>query len=254
MQNLKLSRIQYTQLDATTWCATADVSSMAQPTHAHNLSPFLTPRVPAIPHSSNANKYNPLIDLSDIAWQYVVEQKPVSAHKDAQNKRQQQRVGVRLLLQQLLLTLDIDDTLDESQFPYQLSEHRYYVCFSHSGDRSHSKVAVAISYRRAVGIDIETHDVEWHVAQRFYHSDEISKLNLLPAVNRPLASKLLWQVKESFIKVHQYTLAQGLGMNYAPVISDLDIKADSAAIGFSEHPESGYQIVFSPTQQVIIVF
>ena len=254
MQNFKLSRIQYTQLDATTWCATANVSSLVQPNHP--LAPISTLLTPLAPYKALNNV---LDSLSDITWQYVIERLPVSVRKNAQNKRQQQRHGVRLLLQQLLVTLDINDTLDESQFPYQLSKHRYYVCFSHSGDRLQSKVAVAISHRRAVGIDIETHDVAWQVAQRFYHSDEISMLTRLPMADRALVSKLLWQVKESFIKIHQYKLAQGLAINYAPLISDLNIETDSAEIclsslTFSEHSESNYQIVFAPTQQIIIVF
>ena len=261
MQNLTLSQIQYTQLDAATWCATADVSS-ALPTAYHPLSPPFTASSSLNTDDSTDNhtqmNHQAEACFADLSWQYVVK-RHTSAQKKAQHKRQQQRDGVRLLLQQLLATLDIDDTLDESQFPYQLSEHRYYVCFSHSGGGRHSKVAVAISYRRAVGIDIETHDVEWHVAQRFYHSEELAVLTRLPKTDRPLAAKVLWQVKESFIKVHQYTLAQGLGINYAPIISDLNIASSDATaplplFSSKAYQASDYQVVFSAQQQVIIVF
>jgi len=54
----------------------------------------------------------------------------------ARKQRQQQRQGVRQLLKELLKKLAIDDTLDESSFPYRLVNSQHYVCFSHTGANS----------------------------------------------------------------------------------------------------------------------
>ncbi len=260
MQNLILRHIQYTQLDPITWCATADVSSLQQPIlHNH---PYLPP-CPLASYTPYAYPNN----LDDFYWQYATNQISLTPREKAHNKRQQQRNGVRLLLQNLLTKIGITDTLDESKFPYQLVNSGYYVCFSHSGghhtnaDSLNSKVAVIISGNRAVGIDIETQDVEWHVAQRFYHPSEISILETLPVLEQTIVAKRLWQIKESFIKIHQYKLAQGLGMNYAPLISDITINFEQHNHSFiftqnheAEDEKFEYKVVFLSVQQTIVIF
>lgn len=136
---------------------------------------------------------------------------------DRPSKRHNQRYGVRLLLQALLKELAIVDTLDETKFPYRLNHHSHYVCFSHSVD----KVAVAVSDKQAIGIDVEINKVAWQVARRYYHPSEIAILELLPIARRDYLVKLLWQIKESLIKINQHKLAAGLGVAYPALIKQL---------------------------------
>ena len=67
-------------------------------------------------------------------------------------------------------------------------------------------VAVVISRHRPAGVDIENNNIAWKVAQRFYSNDEITAIQLLPITQRDIIAKLLWQIKESFIKIYQYTV------------------------------------------------
>ena len=247
MQNLTLRHIHYTQLDPTTWCATAQVSSQL---------PLRLWDKPQQPLASNILYSHP-VKLHSFYWRHCPFQAPLSAIKDAANKRQQQRNGVRLLLQDLLSKLAIIDTLDDSQFPYRLENNRYYVCFSHSGNsRLNDKVAVVISHRRPVGIDIETQDVAWQVAQRFYHPSEIAILAELSIEQRIAISKYLWQIKESFIKVYHYKLAQGLGMDYTSLIPALmnSFTQESCSPIIINTSKTGYQIAILPFQQTVVVF
>lgn len=234
MQTLNLHNIQYTQLNPMTWCATAEVTT-----------PFSQNRVDL---------------LSNL---------PVpSTRETAYHQRQQQRTGVRLLLQSLLDKLNIIDSLDDKSFPYRLIDSQYYVCFSHTGASNKAakhkneklfedldnKVAVVISCHRPAGIDIEVNSVKWQVVQRFYHTNEIVILQTLTTVQRDIIAKLLWQIKESFIKIYQYTLAQGLGMDYSYLIADLIRGAtnNSPLLVFSDN-KSNYYIALSLPQQTVIV-
>lgn len=176
---------------------------------------------------------------------------------DKNLKRQNQRHGVRLLLQKLLNELAIVDTLDEVEFPYRLRHHGYYVCFSHSAD----KVAVAISYKQAIGIDVEINEVAWQVAKRFYHPDEIAMLELLPLAKRDYLVKLLWQIKESLIKINQNKLAVGLGMAYPALTRQLlendtlvSGLVDSSCTALNTQDMSQRQLIILETQQTVIVF
>lgn len=255
MSTTYLFHTQYTQLDPMTWCATAHVSAPIDLRLWDKLPLSLMPNTPLAPSK-----------LSDLKWQYYTYENCSSLQGNAQKQRQQQRKGVRRLLQELLINLEIDDTLDESQFPYRLIDSEYYVCFSHSSngylgnDSSNTKVAVVISLRRTVGIDIETNNVDWHVAQRFYHSNEIAILQTLPTIQRDTATKLLWQIKESFIKINHYKLAQGLGMNYEHLISNIVVNSehDSSTLTINDDinndDESNYQITFLRSHQTVIVF
>ncbi len=249
MQNSILRHIYYTPLDSMTWCATAQVQPPLQSIVWPTLFQPLAPNILCSYH----------VRLHDFYWQQHSSQRKLSALKNAANKRQQQRSGVRLLLQYLLSKLGITDTLDESQFPYRLVNSRYYVCFSHSGNSQlNDKVAVVISLRHAVGIDIEVQDVAWHVAQRFYHPNEIASLNKLSIAERAHISKYLWQLKESFIKIHQYKLAQGLGIDYSYTIPKLidSITAHDFAMTpiIIKNKHTDYQITILPLQQVVVIF
>ena len=215
-----------------TWCATAEVTA-----------PFSQNRV------------------------YLLSNSPVpSARETAYHQRMQQRAGVRLLLQSLLDKLNIIDSLDDTSFPYRLVDSQYYVCFSHTGASSKfatneniiehldNKVAVVISHHCPAGIDIEVNNVKWQVVQRFYHANEIVILQTLPTVQRDIIAKLLWQIKESFIKIYQYKLAQGLGMDYSYLIADLisGATSNSPLLVFSDN-KSNYYITLSLYQQTVIV-
>ncbi len=216
MQNLMLNHICYTQLNPVTWCATAYVS-----------------------------------------WQHNAIKTSLSKPENAVYKRQQQRKGVRLLLQALLNKLAIADSLDESKFPYQLTDHRYYVCFSHTSDGLlESKVAVTISHHRPVGIDIETQNINWIVARRFYDYSEIAILETLPVFQRDPIAKSLWQIKESFIKIHQYKLAQGLGMPYTSIIHNIIEQSshNNSALLILNDEQTDYQIAMLSAYQTVVVF
>ena len=236
MQNLTLHDIHYTELDPVTmtWCATAEVRA----SHYY--------------HNQKTNTY-------------------LSASQVAYNQRQLQRTGVRLLLQALLKKLAINDSLDESSFPYRLIDRQYYVCFSHTSssnknaahiqnDREDShipsiKVAVIINNHRASGIDIEINTVKWQIAQRFYHPKELIILQTMSLIQRNHTIKYLWQIKESFIKIHQYTLAQGLGMDYSAIIADLIKQStDNLPLLTIADDASGYRISAIDSQQTIIVY
>ena len=231
MQTLNLHNIQYTQLNPMTWCATAEVTAPFSQNRADLLSNSLVP----------------------------------SARETAYHQRLQQRAGVRLLLQSLLDKLNIIDSLDDISLPYRLVDSQYYVCFSHTGASSKfatneniiehldNKVAVVISHHCPAGIDIEVNSVKWQVVQRFYHTNEIAILQTLPTVQRDIIAKLLWQIKESFIKIYHYKLAQGLGMDYSYLVADLisGATSNSPLLVFSK---SNYYITFSLPQQTVIVY
>lgn len=264
MQNASLHHIQYTQLDPMTWCATAQVSASVQSNNLDLLTTSLALLTP--------NRFSTFdINLCHFKCHYQISQTPLSVRDIASNQRQQQRAGVRLLLQSLLNKLDITDSLDESDFPYRLINSQYYVCFSHTGASSknrpiapkHGKlsdtveniVAVIISRHRAVGIDIEINEVAWHVAQRFYHSNEIAILQKLPIIQRDYIVKLLWQIKESFIKIHQYKLAQGLGMDYSSLVAELVNRSkENLPLVIVTGYEANYHIALLSFQQTVIIY
>ena len=260
MQNSSLYHIQYTQLDPMTWCATAQVKAPVQSNNLYLLSTSLALWTP-----------NRFVNFCHFKWHYQISQTPLSVRDIASNQRQQQRTGVRILLKSLLNKLKIIDSLDESDFPYRLINSQYYVCFSHTGasskkssttpkheknlDTVKNKVAVIISRHRTVGIDIEINEVAWHIAQRFYHSNELTILQKLPITQRNNIVKLLWQIKESFIKIHQYKLAQGLGMDYSSLILNLinSSKEDTPSKVITDY-DANYHIALLPSQQTVIIY
>ena len=244
MTILRSKSLYYIQLAPKTWCAAATLhppitlSLSCLWTHARPLSPSYD-----VPHN---------ITIDSLCWHRCDTTTPLPARSQAVIKRQQQRAGVRLLLCQLLEHLNITDTLNEQQFPYRLTHHGHYVCFSHS----QNKVAVVISQHRAVGIDIEVQDIAWSVVQRFYHHSELDVLMTMPATTRNTTAKWLWQVKGSMIKVQQHTLAQGLGKPYPAVLKALanqHMDHTTPSIIFISEP-SGYQIALLPEQCIAVAF
>ncbi|MGE6246307.1 4'-phosphopantetheinyl transferase family protein [Psychrobacter proteolyticus] len=271
MLTSNLTQIQYTQLDTTTWCVTAQVSESIN----HLVTGSLWNK--SLWLSSYNTPCTGIIKFNSLNWYYhmATAAPRYSVPALARKQRQQQRQGVRQLLQELLKKLEIDDTLDESSFPYRLVNSQHYVCFSHTGaasskqttesnqknfTRLHNKVAVVISRQRPAGIDIETNNIAWHVVKRFYSVSELTILQELPTEQRERTAKLLWQIKESFIKVNQYTLAQGLGMDYSHIIPSLieNNKDTNSASLFSDIKDANcqpaYRIAALQSQQTVIVF
>ena len=255
MPTLHLTHIQFTQLQPMTWCATAQVSEYPRLTYQD-----LWGQPPRRPIDDAAYSYTD--EWYKCNWQYHLPSDDLSTRDIAHIQRQRQRQGVRLLLQQLLNKLALSDTLDESDFPYRLVKDGHYVCFSHTGGKSKaintllsSTVAVVISPHRPIGVDVEINNVAWHVAQRFYSDNEIALLHSLPTTQRDTIAKLLWQIKESFIKIHQYKLAQGLGIDYSYLIDDLiDARQEPSALTIITDHKSSYQIAILSTQQMVVVF
>lgn len=264
MSPLNLTELHYTQLDSTTWCATAQVSETLW-LNFEALKAQVSWLLMA--HAPYIHFYN----FTELYWEYYASPHIISARQMAHHQRQLQRQGVRQLLQKLLARLKIDDTLDESHFPYRLRESRYYVCFSHTGiDNNNdinkkssqslniqlgSHVAVIISSRRPVGIDIENSNIAWRVVQRYYSVNEIELLESLSIIQRDYVAKLLWQIKESYIKIQQYTLAQGLGKDYAHLVIDLiDSMNEPSSMKIILDRQTQYYIVVLPTQKMVVVF
>lgn len=269
MSTLKLRDIHYQQLDATTWYASAQIITPCFLNY-----PVLLSDLPLLFHP------NLLLDTSveklrHMQWRqmqwYRIPTVSLSTREIAHRQRQQQRTGVRLLLQSLLNKLEMIDTLNDTSFPYRLANSQYYVCFSHTGthnkiisnqhkknkpfDYLDNKVAVVISAHRPVGIDIEINPVKWQVAQRFFHVNEIAILQTLPPMQRDIIAKLLWQIKESFIKIYQYKLAHGLGKDYSYLIADLikGATSNSPLLAINDN-ESNYRIALLYFQQILIVY
>ncbi|MGO2278283.1 MULTISPECIES: 4'-phosphopantetheinyl transferase family protein [unclassified Psychrobacter] len=272
MLTSNLTQIKYTQLDTTTWCVTAQVSELI----SHLVTRSLWSKS-LWPLQCNT-AYTDIIKFSNLNWHYHVA-KTVTSRQSvpalARKQRQQQRQGVRQLLKELLKKLEINDTLDESSFPYRLVNSQHYVCFSHTGANStkqttesnqtnftylNSNIAVVISLQRPAGIDIESNNIAWQVVKRFYSESELAILQELPTVQRERTAKLLWQIKESFIKVNQYTLAQGLGMDYSYLIPSLiennkEINSPSILSAIEDtNCQSTYRITALQSQQTVVIF
>ena len=265
MSILKLHDIHYEQLDATTWYASAQIITPSFLNYSDLLSELPLLFNPSLFLNTSVEK------LRHMQWQYRIPTVSLSTREIAHRQRQQQRTGVRLLLQSLLNKLEMIDTLNDASFPYRLANSQYYVCFSHTGahnkvisnqhkknkpfDYLDNKVAVVISAHRPIGIDIEINAVKWQVAQRFFHANEMAILQTLPPMQRDIIAKLLWQIKESFIKVFQYKLAQGLGKDYSHLIADLikDATSKSPLLAINDN-RSNYRIALLRHQQTVIVY
>ena len=269
MSSLKLRDIHYQQLDATTWYASAQIITPSFLNYPVLLSDLPLLFNPSLFLSMSVEKVRHM-QWRQMQW-YRIPTVSLSTREIAHRQRQQQRTGVRLLLHSLLNKLEMIDTLNDASFPYRLANSQYYVCFSHTGahnkvisnqhknenlfEHLDNKAAVIISAHRPVGIDIEINAVKWQVAQRFYHANEMAILQTLPPMQRNVIAKLLWQIKESFIKVFQYKLAQGLGKDYSYLIADLikGATSNSPLLDINDN-KSNYRIALLRHQQTVIVY
>ena len=269
MSTLKLRDIDYQQLDATTWHASAQIITPCFLNYPVLLSDLPLLFNPSLFLNTSVEKLRHM-QWRQMQW-YRIPTVSLSTREIAHRQRQQQRTGVRLLLQSLLNKLEMIDTLNDASFPYRLANSQYYVCFSHTGahnkvvsnqhkknkpfDYLDNKVAVVISCHRPAGIDIETNNVAWRVAKRFYHTNEIAILQTLTITQRDTVAKLLWQIKECFIKIFQYKLAQGLGKDYSHLIADLikGATSNSPLLDINDN-KSNYRIALLYFQQTVIVY
>lgn len=270
MSTLKLHDINYQQLDATTWYASAQIITPSFLNYSDLLSDLPLLFNPNLFLDTSVEKVRHM-QWRHMQWQYRIPTVSLSTREIAHRQRQQQRTGVRLLLHSLLKKLEMIDTLNDASFPYRLANSQYYVCFSHTGahnkvisnqhkknkpfDYLDNKVAVVISAHHPVGIDIEINAVKWQVAQRFFHANEMAILQTLPPMQRNIIAKLLWQIKESFIKIFQYRLVQGLGKDYSHLIADLIKGATrkSPLLAINDN-KSNYRIALLYFQQIVIVY
>lgn len=259
MSDITLNHIHYNQLNSMSWCASAEIIPPSEPTLWPHVTDTLKPYRPL-------SSCHPSSKLSTLSWQYYHYESslPLTPAR-ASDRHLQQRVGVRLLLDALLKKLGIADPLDDSAYPYRLVNSGYYICFSHSGHSKlsnalaehtpYDKVAVALSYSRSIGIDIEVQDISWKLVQRYYHPTEVTILSSLDEKQRQVVSKLLWQIKECFIKINQDTLAAGLGVPYLELLDELiAIQATNPLpdISFMKS-HSDYQIVLLSPQKMVAV-
>ena len=269
MSTLKLRDIDYQQLDATTWYASAQIITPSFLNYSDLLSDLPLLFHPNLLLDTSVEKLRHM-QWRQMQW-YRIPTVSLSTREIAHRQRQQQRTGVRLLLQSLLNKLEMIDTLNDASFPYRLANSQYYVCFSHTGthnkvvsnqhkknkpfDYLDNKVAVVISAHRPIGIDIEINAVKWQVAQRFFHVNEMAILQTLTITQRDTVAKLLWQIKECFIKIFQYKLAQGLGKDYSHLIADLikDATSKSPLLDINDN-KSNYRIALLRHQQTVIVY
>ena len=269
MSTLKLRDIDYQQLDTTTWYASAQIITPSFLNYSDLLSDLPLLFHPNLLLDTSVEKLRHM-QWRQMQW-YRIPTVSLSTREIAHRQRQQQRTGVRLLLHSLLNKLEMIDTLNDASFPYRLANSQYYVCFSHTGahnkiisnqhkknkpfDYLDNKVAVVISAHRPIGIDIEINAVKWQVAQRFFHVNEMAILQTLPPMQRNVIAKLLWQIKESFIKVFQYKLAQGLGKDYYYLIADLIKGATSKSplLAINDN-KSNYRIAILRHYQTVIIY
>jgi len=68
-------------------------------------------------------------------------------------------------------------------------------------------------------------------------------------------TKLFWQIKGSFIKIRQYKLAQGLGMDYSYLLPSLvDKMSEKSPVIIINDDKIDYHIAVLLSQQTVVVF
>lgn len=164
-----------------------------------------------------------------------------SEHHSANPSLTIQRLAVRALCKALLTHLNIDDDIDEHAFPYRLKQAGHYLCFSHSKN----DVAVILHSQRPCGIDIESREISWRLAQRFYHYDEIAQLQAIPSPQRTLVCRYLWQIKECVVKIEQAMLIPTLGQSFAQIIPELHCVAKNDGL------QKNHTLTPNPEQAII---
>jgi 4'-phosphopantetheinyl transferase len=158
-----------------------------------------------------------------------------------------QSAAVRELLQSVLARFGRIATLDDSNFPYRLmvdNEAQDFVSFSHSADC----VALIIS-PYPCGVDVEMRAISQAVAKRFFSHQENICLENYPADIQVIHRQILWQLKESWIKLNGGTLTQGMGVDFGQYLTDIS-PTHSSQIKLS----NGHQAFIHPSLQLSAIF
>lgn len=130
-----------------------------------------------------------------------------------------QSQGVRELLAWCLAQFFPTYQLNDTTHPYRLvspDKPALFVSFSHSS----TQVALIIA-PTPCGIDIELRPISQQIAERFFHTNELSLLNSLSQDKQHATRLTLWQLKECLVKVHNSTLAQVISQDMTPLVQSL---------------------------------
>lgn len=136
-----------------------------------------------------------------------------------------QSPAVRELLYLVLSRLGKQSVLSDDNFPYRLiadTQAQEFVSFSHSRDC----VALIIS-PYPCGIDVEKRAICQAVAERFFSHHENLYLQNYPADTQAIYRQILWQLKESWIKLNGGTLTQGMGVDFGQYLAHIHPQNDS---------------------------
>lgn len=158
-----------------------------------------------------------------------------------------QSPAVRELLQSVLARFGRITTLDDSNFPYRLmvdGRAQDFVSFSHTTDC----VALIIS-PYPCGVDVEMRAISQAVAKRFFSHQENLYLQNYPADIQAIHRQILWQLKESWIKLNGGTLTQGMGVDFGRYLPHIHPQDDSIVT-----LHDGYMAYINPSLQLSAIF
>lgn len=136
-----------------------------------------------------------------------------------------QSPAVRELLYLVLSRLDKQSVLSDDSFPYRLmadAQAQEFVSFSHSRDC----VALIIS-PYPCGVDVEIRPISQAVAERFFSHQDNLYLQNYPADTQAIYRQILWQLKESWIKLNGGTLTQGMSVDFGQYLAHIHPQNDS---------------------------
>ncbi|WP_078254940.1 4'-phosphopantetheinyl transferase family protein [Moraxella pluranimalium] len=136
-----------------------------------------------------------------------------------------QSPAVRELLYLVLSRLGKQSVLSDDNFPYRLmadAQTQEFVSFSHSRDC----VALIIS-PYPCGVDVEIRPISQAVAKRFFSYHENLYLQNYPTDTQAIYRQILWQLKESWIKLNGGTLTQGMGVDFGQYLVHIHPQNDS---------------------------
>lgn len=143
---------------------------------------------------------------------------------DKSTQNQLQKKAVRHLLSLCMAEKFNGYQLQETCYPYQLTQinnRPFFICFSHSGNR----LALIVS-PTPCGIDIEIRSISHRIAKRFFHPNELDYIASTPTHQQSDVRCLLWQIKESMVKLTGSTLSQLISQDMTEYAHTL-IKSDT---------------------------
>ncbi|WP_294032987.1 4'-phosphopantetheinyl transferase superfamily protein [uncultured Moraxella sp.] len=158
-----------------------------------------------------------------------------------------QSSAVRELLHLVLSRLGKQSVLSDDNFPYRLmvgSLAQEFVSFSHSADC----VALIIS-PYPCGVDVEKRAITQAVAKRFFSHHENLYLQNYPADTQAIYRQILWQLKESWIKLNGGTLTQGMGVDFGQYLAHIHPQNDSII-----PLHDGYMTYINPSLHLSAIF